>query len=307
MTQENQMQLAEAFRQKHQAPPLLLLPNAWDAMSARVFEGAGFDAIATTSGGVAWALGFSDGEKAPWSEVVAATERIVRAVRVPVTADIEGGYGETPNQVASSVAEIIRTGVVGINLEDSTQRPDMPIRTIGDAVDRIQAARDAAGASGVTLFINARVDLYAKHIGDEKTRFAETVQRGKAYIAAGADCLFPFGLTDIKIIDDLVTALKVPINIVGRAGGPTVSQLEKLGVARISTASGPSLVAMSVTRKIADELRASRCSTIVRGKAALKRRPKGNRHEGSNGFSESVTARRQGDERIARLRSQMRS
>ena len=256
MNKEIQKQLADAFRQKHQAAPLLLLPNAWDAMSARVFEAAGFEAIATTSGGVAWALGYSDGEKAPWDEVVAATERIMRAVRIPVTADIEGGYGETPDEIASHVAEIIRTGVVGINLEDSTSRPDMPIRTIEDAVDRIRAARDAAGASGVTLFINARVDLYAKQIGDDKTRFAETVQRGKAYIAAGADCLFPFGLTDIKIIGDLVTALKVPINIVGRAGGPSVSQLEKLGVARVSTASGPSLVAMSVTRQIADELRA---------------------------------------------------
>jgi 2-methylisocitrate lyase-like PEP mutase family enzyme len=256
MNKEIQKRLAEAFRQKHQAPPLLLLPNAWDAMSARVFEAAGFEAIATTSGGVAWALGFSDGEKAPWDEVVAATDRIVRTVRVPVTADIEGGYGETPNEIASSVAEIIRAGVVGINLEDNTPRPDMPIRTIEDAVDRIRAARDAAGASGVPLVINARVDLYAKHIGDDKTRFAETVQRGKAYIAAGADCLFPFGLTDVEIIADLVAALKVPINIVGRAGGPSVSRLEKLGVARISTASGPSLVAMSATRQLADELRA---------------------------------------------------
>ena len=254
MNKESQKQQAEAFRQKHQAPPLLLLPNAWDAMSARVFEAAGFDAIATTSGGVAWALGFSDGEKAPWNEVVAATERIVRTVRVPVTADIEGGYGETPDQVARSAAEIIGTGVVGINLEDSTPRADTPMRTIEDAVDRIRAARAAAGAAGVPIVINARVDLYLKHIGDDETRFTETVRRGKAYIAAGADCLFPFGLTDVKIISDLVAALRVPVNIVGR--GPGVSQLEKLGVARVSTASGPSLVAMSVTRQIADELRA---------------------------------------------------
>jgi len=257
MIKQDQKRLAEAFRQKHHAPPLLLLPNAWDAMSARVFEAAGFDAIATTSGGVAWALGFSDGEKAPWSEVVAATERIVWMVRVPVTADIEGGYGETPNQVASRVAEIIRTGVVGINLEDSTPSADMPIRPVEDAVDRIRAARDAAKADGVPLVINARVDLYLKHIGDDETRFAETVRRGKAYIAAGADCVFPFGLTDVKIIADLVAALKVPINIVGRSGGPSVARLEQLGVARISTASGPSLVAMSVTRQIADELRAT--------------------------------------------------
>jgi 2-methylisocitrate lyase-like PEP mutase family enzyme len=154
------------------------------------------------------------------------------------------------------VAEIIRAGVVGINLEDSTPRPDMPIRTIEDAANRIRAARDAARASDVPLVINARVDLYAKHIGDDKTRFAETVQRGKAYIAAGADCLFPFGLTEVEIIADLVAALQVPINIVGRAGGPSVSRLENLGVARISTASGPSLVAISATRLVADELRA---------------------------------------------------
>ena len=179
MIKDSQKQQAEAFRQKHRAPPLLLLPNAWDAMSARVFEAARFDAIATTSGGVAWALGFSDGEKAPWNEVVAATERIVRTVRVPVTADIEGGYGETPDKVASSVAEIIRTGVVGINLEDSTPHADTPMRTIEDAVDRIRAARDAARAAGVPIVINARVDLYLKHVGDDETRFAETVRRGK--------------------------------------------------------------------------------------------------------------------------------
>ena len=119
-------------------------------MSARQFEAAGFGAIATTSGGLAWALGFADGEKAPWSEVVAATERIVRAVRVPVTADIEGGYGETPDQVAKSVTEIIRTGVVGINLEDGTPRTDMPVRPIEQAVDRIRAARAAAAGRRYT-------------------------------------------------------------------------------------------------------------------------------------------------------------
>src|SRR6185295_11994654 len=103
MTRDRQKQLAETFRQAHRPPPLLLLPNAWDAMSARIFEAAGFGAVATTSGGVAWALGYPDGEQAPWSEIVAATARIARSVRVPVTADIEGGYGATPAAVASSV------------------------------------------------------------------------------------------------------------------------------------------------------------------------------------------------------------
>ncbi len=255
MTNEEQRRLAEAFHNMHRGPKLLLLPTAWDAMSARIFEAADFPAVATTSGGLAWALGFPDGEKAPWNEVVAATERIARTVRVPVSADIEGGHGERPDEVARSVVDIIRAGAVGINLEDGTHAK-MPIRSIEDAVERIRAARTAATEEGVPLVINARTDLYLKHIGDDETRFAETVERSKAYLAAGADCIYPFGLTDLKVIADLVTALKAPVNIVGRAGMPDVSVLQRLGVARVSTASGPALVAMSVTRQIAAELRA---------------------------------------------------
>ena len=255
MTNEEQKRLAETFRNMHRGPRLLLLPNAWDAMSARIFEAADFDAIGTTSAGLAWALGFPDGEKAPWNEVVAATQRITRAVRVPVTADIEGGYGETPDEVARSVADMIRAGAVGINLEDGTHA-QVPIRGIEDAAARIRAAREAATQEGVPLVINARIDLYLKHIGDDETRFAETVRRSKAYLAAGADCIFPFGLTDLEAIAGLVKALKAPVNIVGRPGMPDVSRLQRLGVARVSTASVPSLAAMSVTRQIAAELRA---------------------------------------------------
>ena len=254
MTKEHQSRLAEEFRRRHHGRPLLLLPNAWDAMSARVFEAAGFDAIATTSGGVAWALGFADGEQAPWQEVVAATARITRCVRVPVTADIEGGYGESPGEVASKVTDIIRAGAVGINLEDGTHRVDMPVRSMDDAVARIGAARAAARAEGVPLVINARIDLYLKKFGDDETRFAETVRRGKAYLAAGADCIFPFGLSDLNTAADLARALDAPVNIVGRRGMPDVAQLERLGIARVSTASGPSLVVMSTIRQMAGEL-----------------------------------------------------
>src|SRR5271154_3355040 len=138
MTPAQQAQQAEAFRNKHHGPPLLLLPNAWDAMSARIFVAAGFEAVATTSGGVAWALGYADGEQTPWAEVVAATARIVRAVQVPVTADIEAGYGDSPDAVMNSVAAIIRAGAVGVNLEDGTPRGAEPIRSIADAADRIR-------------------------------------------------------------------------------------------------------------------------------------------------------------------------
>jgi 2-methylisocitrate lyase-like PEP mutase family enzyme len=255
MTTDDQKRLAEAFRRAHRGPPLLLLPNAWDAMSARLFEAAGFGAIATTSGGLAWALGYADGEHAPWNEVAEATARIVRAVRVPVTADIEAGYGETPDQVAKSIADIIHTGAVGVNLEDGTPRPDQPVRPIDDAAARIRAAREAANAAGMPLVINARVDLYLKNVGDPQMRFDETVRRSKAYLAAGADCIYPFALSDMETIARLVKALGAPINIVARAGSPAVAEFERIGVARISIASGASLAVASQIQNIAEQLR----------------------------------------------------
>jgi len=257
MDAAEQRQQAELFRNKHRGQRLLLLPNAWDAMSARVFVAVGFDAIATTSGGVAWSLGYADGEQAPWHEVVAATARIVRAARVPVTADIETGYGETPDAVRRSVAEIIGAGAVGVNLEDGTPRGPVPIRSSADAADRIRAAGEAAKAAGVPIVINGRTDLYLRNIGDEASRFDETVERGRAYLAAGADCVYPIGLRDPATIGRLVKALGAPININIRAGSPNVAELEALGVVRASTASAVALMAMSVTRQVADELRAT--------------------------------------------------
>jgi 2-methylisocitrate lyase-like PEP mutase family enzyme len=258
MTQDRQKQLAESFRYAHRSPPLLLLPNAWDAMSARQFEAAGFGAVATTSGGIAWALGFPDGEGAPWPEVVAATTRIVQAVRVPVTADIEAGYGGTSDQVGKHITEILQTGVVGFNIEDGTPSPDKPVRTIEDASARIRAARAAATEMGIPAIINARVDLYIKNVGDPAGRFEETVRRGKAYLAAGADCIYPFGLADLETIARLAKALDgAPINIVARPD-TSVIELEKIGVARVSIASGATLAVMSMIKKMAEELHASR-------------------------------------------------
>ena len=257
MNRAEQAQQAQLFRNMHGGPRLLLLPNAWDAMSGRVFVAAGFDAIATTSGGVAWSLGYADGEQTPWDEVVAATARIVRAAGVPVTADIEAGYGETPDAVMRSVSEIIAAGAVGVNLEDGTTHGPIPIRSPEDAADRLRAAREAAKAAAVPIVINGRTDLYLRNIGDEAFRFDETVERGRAYLAAGADCVYPIGLRDRTTIGRLVKALGAPININVRAGSPSVAELEALGVARASTASQMALMAMSMTRQITDELRAT--------------------------------------------------
>jgi 2-methylisocitrate lyase-like PEP mutase family enzyme len=254
MDRAEQAEMAREFLARHHGPRMLLLPNAWDGLSARLFVEAGFDALATTSGGLAWALGYPDGEAVPWPEVVAATARIVRAARVPVTADIEAGYGATPAEVGAHVAEIIRAGVVGINLEDGLHGP---IRSVDDAVARLAAAREAARKEGVPIVLNARCDLFFLQIGEEKTRFAAAVERCKAYLAAGADCVYPFGLRDPAIIADFVKAVGAPVNITGRPGMPDAAALERLGVARVTIASAPTLVAMSAIQKLAAELRAT--------------------------------------------------
>lgn len=252
MDRTQQKERATSLLARHHGPPVLLLPNVWDAMSAMLFVGAGFDALATTSGGVAWALGYPDGEKAPWSEIVAATARIVRSVQVPVTADIETGYGTTPAEVGARVAEIISTGVVGINLEDGLHGP---MRTIDDAAARLRAAREAARQEGVPIVLNARCDIFHVQHGEESTRFASTVERCKAYLSAGADCVYPFGLRDPETIAAFVKAINAPVNITGRAGMPNAAALERIGVARITIASAPTLVVMTAIQKLAAELR----------------------------------------------------
>lgn len=256
MNRQEQAAKAAAFRAMHDRKTLLVLPNAWDAMSARIIVEAGFAAIATTSGGVAWSLGYADGEAAPWPEIVAATGRIARAITAPVTADIEAGFGATPQAVARSIAEIIEAGAVGVNLEDGLRGPT-PIRTVEDAAARIRAAREAAHAAGVPIVINARTDLYIKNIGDETTRFAESVTRARAYLAAGADCFYPIALRDPATIERLVKAIDAPVNINVRKGSPSVAELQAMGVARASTATAITLMAAALTRQVAAALRDS--------------------------------------------------
>ena len=254
MGSSDQIALANAFRKMHQGPPALLLPNAWDAVSARLFEESGFRAVATTSGGLAWTLGYPDGEGAPWAEVVAATRRIVRVVDVPVSADIEAGFGVTPADVFSNVREMIAAGVVGINIEDSDLRAKGTLRPIEDSVERVRAARRAAIESGVPLVLNARTDVFHHNIGEAKDRPAEAHRRARAYLDAGADCIFLFGHPELEVVAELAKSIKAPINIVGRVGMPGMGELERLGVARVSTASGPAMAALSTVRNVARAL-----------------------------------------------------
>jgi 2-methylisocitrate lyase-like PEP mutase family enzyme len=255
MNGERQAAMAEAFRARHRAPPVLFLPNVWDALSARVFAAAGYEGLATSSAGVAWALGYPDGEIAPWADVVAATGRIVGvAAGLPVTADIEGGYAETPEIVGRHVADIIGAGAVGINLEDSRGGT---IRVLDDATARLQAARQAADEQGVPIVINARCDILLLQHGAEEGRFDAAVERCRAYLAAGADCVYPFGLRDPDLIAAFAQAVGAPINVTGRPGMPGAAELQQLGVARITLASASTLVAMDAIRELAMNLRSS--------------------------------------------------
>jgi hypothetical protein len=179
MNSEAQIRKAQAFRKMHDRTKVLVLPNAWDAVTARLFARLGFAAVATTSGGVAWSLGYADGEHAPLDEVVAASARIAHAIDLPVSVDLEAGYGTTPEAVADAVRAIIEAGAVGINLEDGLHVSGA-LRGLDAAADRIRAAREAAVAAGVPLLINARTDTYLlKYGADDSERFDETVRRAR--------------------------------------------------------------------------------------------------------------------------------
>jgi 2-methylisocitrate lyase-like PEP mutase family enzyme len=239
MSTAEHRRLAEQFLSLHRGP-LLLLPNAWDALSAKVLEETGFKAVATTSAGVAWSLGYADGEKIPWHEMLAAVERIVSAVRVPVTADVEGGFSSTTPDLIHRTEEIIRAGACGINLEDGLGH-GASLRSIDDASERIAAVRRTATKLGVPLVINARTDTYLRAGSNDPAIFDETLARCQAYAAAGADCVYPLGLIDLPQISKLVAALKQPVNIIGRRGTPSLADLQAAGVARVSTATTPAL------------------------------------------------------------------
>jgi 2-methylisocitrate lyase-like PEP mutase family enzyme len=254
MNRETRCAKAEAFRAMHDRKRILVLPNAWDAFSARVIESTGARAIATSSAGVALSIGYPDGEVAPRDEIVDAIARIARVVEVPVSADIESGFAAGTRELADTIRDVIEAGAVGINLEDATRNTASPLYDLETAVDRVRAARAAADQSGIPLVINARTDVYLLSVGAPETRFDNAVARLNAYRAAGADCLFLPRVAKPEDIARFVAALEGPLNLLAMPGIPPVAELERLGVARLSAGSGPAFAAMGLTRKIAREL-----------------------------------------------------
>ena len=246
---------AELLRKLHYGPRILILPNAWDAISAAIVEEAGFPAVATTSAGVAAALGYPDGQRVQRDEMLEAVARIARAVKVPVTADLEAGYANTPGEMEDFARATIAAGVVGLNFEDVTGDDEASFVELNLQVEKISALRAAAKSAGVPLVINARTDIYLLPIGPEETRLKRTVERLRAYRKAGADCVFAPGVRDAATIGKLVKALDAPLNILLQPGGATLRELEKLGVARASAGSGPHRSALTKLREVAAALR----------------------------------------------------
>jgi 2-methylisocitrate lyase-like PEP mutase family enzyme len=247
---------AERLRKLHQGPAILVLPNAWDAATARLFEAEGFPAVATTSAGVAAALGYPDGGVVPAREMIEAVARIARAVSVPVTADIEHAYAASPSAVADVVLRVIAAGAVGINLEDIVPGA-VELEPIALQTDKIATIIKASANAGIRVVINARTDVYLKGIGAPEARLGVAIDRGKAFLAAGADCVFVPGVCDRETIGELVRGIGGPVNILATAGTPPVPDLEALGVARVSLGSGPMRKALAVVREVARELKHS--------------------------------------------------
>jgi 2-methylisocitrate lyase-like PEP mutase family enzyme len=232
---------AETFRALHEAPPLLVLPNVWDPLGARLLVGLGYPAVATASAAVAFSLGYDDGENITLEAMLAAIRRIAAVVDVPVSADIEAGYAEAPDAVAANVRRVLEAGAIGINLEDSAGR-EGHLRDVASQVARIRAVRQMADAEGVPLVLNARIDTY---LGETADPFPETLERAHAYVEAGADGLYPIGLSDIESLSGLRAATKAWINVYASPDAPTIAQLEAIGIHRLSF--GPGLLRASFT------------------------------------------------------------
>lgn len=245
---------AAQLRQWHQEPPILLLPNAWDAASARIFAQLEFRAVATTSSGVAAAYGYPDGEHMSRSLMIETVRRIAGAVDCPVTADIEAGYGETIEEKLHTIQQVVEAGAVGINVEDSMERGAPALASVTAQTELIQAIRAEAVEWGIPLVINARTDVYLHRAGDAEAMLTEAVRRAHAYLAAGADCVFPIGVTDTAAIGTLVREINAPVNILASPQTPTIPELASLGVARVSFGGGFARVALGAVRHAAQEI-----------------------------------------------------
>jgi 2-methylisocitrate lyase-like PEP mutase family enzyme len=258
MVSSIQKEKAELFLKYHQDPEVLVLLNSWDVGSSKLIEACGYKAIATTSMGIAASLGYPDCEVIQLPEMIEAITGIVNAVQLPVTADIEAGYGNNLNEIIDSVKQIIATGIVGINIEDSINLNPTLIDEM-EFCERISAIRALSESLGFHLVINARTDSFYTSSGSAQEKLSESIKRGNKYREAGADCIFVQPVWEKEIISTLVKEINAPINIlsnpaIGAGLPPSVHELQDLGVARLSLGSSLMKATLALIKKVADEL-----------------------------------------------------
>ena len=242
MTSGGRVDSASRFRGLHERG-LLILANAWDTGSARLIESLGAKAVATTSAGVAWSHGYADGNVLPVHLLAATVAEITRVVAVPVSADVEAGYSDDPATAAEAVAAVLDAGAVGINIEDGNDAPEL-------LCAKIERSKNAGVRAGVDLFVNARTDVYLKELVDAERRLEETLTRAERYRAAGADGIFVPGVTDADAIRTIAASVNLPLNVLARPGLPPASELEALGVRRLSAGSWVAAVALGKVQSI---------------------------------------------------------
>lgn len=235
---------AAAFHALHR--DFLILPNAWDAASARLMQEAGAKAVATSSAAVAWAHGYADGHHVPVAKLITVVEEIARVVSVPITCDAEGGYDDDPRKAADNVAALIDAGAVGINLEDGKQPHELHLK-------KIEAVRAAAERSGVDLFINARTDVFLKKLAPPEEAVRETLRRAQAIKAAGASGLFVPAVAKPEDIGAIAEGAGLPLNIMAMPGVPDAAELKALGAKRLSAATAIFNAAMAGAREAAED------------------------------------------------------
>ena len=259
MTNKSRQEVqANDFFTFHQGPEILILPNAWDVVSAKIFEIEGFKAIGTTSAGIAATLGYADGQKMSLFENLDVVQRIVNSTEVPISADIESAYATSVEGVVQCAEAVLNVGAVGLNLEDSSGDIEMPLFDQSLQAEKITAMREITHSKGKQLFINARTDVFL--FGENTTRvLREAVERGNAYRAAGADCIFvpDVGNLDPNAIEILAQEIDAPINIIAGDTTPPIAVLQDMGVARVSVGPRPMRAVLSLLRKIATELKVS--------------------------------------------------
>ncbi|WP_439358278.1 isocitrate lyase/PEP mutase family protein [Bradyrhizobium sp. DASA03007] len=257
MDAKTQQQYAETFRGLHRKGDPLVLFNAWDAATAKTIAKTS-PAIATSSGAVASALGYADGENVPLDMVTGLVSRITASVSVPVSIDLEAGYGDTPEAAAKSASEVLKAGAVGINIEDGLSGGKRQLVGPEQHAAKIKAVRDTAQELGVHLFINARTDPFLLKIGSPDECLNEAARRAKVYAEAGADGIFVPGLNDLAYIEKLVQLTPLPVNIMVTQGVPEIRDLARVGVRRVSLGPWPMMAAMRIIGQAAASVAANR-------------------------------------------------